>query len=51
MVVNYCVHAFGATITTFDIVSVEDLVEAVAFRKMLIKVIGLSETGLLGGHQ
>ena len=37
MVVNYCLHAFGATIADSEAVSVEDLVEAVVLRKMLIK--------------
>ena len=37
MVVNYCFHAFGATIVDFDTVSVIEPVEVVVFRKMLIK--------------
>ena len=37
MVVNYCLHAFDEAIADFDAVFVEDLVEAVVFRKMLIK--------------
>ena len=36
MVVNYCFHAFGATIADFDVVSVKDLVEAVVLRTMHI---------------
>ena len=37
MIVNYCLHAFGGTTADLDAVSVEDLVEAVVSRKMLIK--------------
>ena len=37
MIVNYCFHVFGATIADLDVVSVEDLVEAVVSRKILIK--------------
>ena len=37
MTFNYCFHVFDATIDGFDAVSVEDFVEAVALRKMLIK--------------
>ena len=37
MIVNYCFHVFTSTIADFDAVSVEDLVEAVVSRKMLIK--------------
>ena len=37
MIVNYCFHAFGATIADLDVVSVEYLVEAVVLTKMLIK--------------
>ena len=37
MIVNYCFHVFGAAIAGLDVVSVEDLVEAVVSRKMLIK--------------
>ena len=37
MIVNYCFHVFGATIADAHAVSVEDLVEAVVLRKMLIK--------------
>ena len=37
MIVNYCFHVFGATIADLDAVSVEDLVEAVVSRKILIK--------------
>ena len=37
MIVNYCFHVFGAAIADLDVVSVEDLVEAVVSRKMLIK--------------
>ena len=37
MIDNYCFHVFGATIADLDAVSVEDLVEAVVSRKMLIK--------------
>ena len=36
MTVNYCFHVFGATIADLDVVSVEDLVEVVVLRKMLI---------------
>ena len=36
MNVNYCVHVFGAIIADLDAVSVEDLVEAVVSRKMII---------------
>ena len=39
MVANYCFHTFGETIADFDAVFVEDLVEAVVLRKMLIKYI------------
>ena len=39
MVFNYRLHAFGATITDFDTVSVVDLVEAVVSRKILNKQI------------
>ena len=39
MVFGYSFHAFGATIADFDVVSVEDLVEAVVFRKIIIKQI------------
>ena len=35
MAVNPCLHAFGATITDFDTVSLEDLLEVVIFWKML----------------
>ena len=37
MIVNYCFHVFGATIADFDAVSVEDFVETVVLKKMLIK--------------
>ena len=37
MVVDYCFHAFGATIADFDTLSVKDAVEVVVLRKMLIK--------------
>ena len=37
MIVNYCFPVFGATIADLDAVSVEDLVEAVVSRKILIK--------------
>ena len=37
MIVNYCVHVFGATMADLDPTSVEDLVEAMVLRKMLIK--------------
>ena len=37
MIINYCFHAFGATIADLDAVSVEDLVGTVVFKKMLIK--------------
>ena len=37
MIVNYCFHVFGANIADLGAFSVEDFVEAVAFRKMLIK--------------
>ena len=37
MIANYCFHVFGATIADLDPVSVEDLVEVVVLRKMLIK--------------
>ena len=37
MIVNYCFLVFGATIADLDAVSVEDLVEAVVSRKILIK--------------
>ena len=37
MVGNYCFYAFGATIADLDAASVEDLVEAVVLRKILIK--------------
>ena len=37
MIVNYCFHVFGAAIADLDAVSVEDSVEAVVFKKMLIK--------------
>ena len=37
MIVNYCFHVFGATTADLDPVSVEDFVEAVVFKKMLIK--------------
>ena len=36
MTVNYCFHVFGATIADLDVVSVDDLVEVVVLRKMLI---------------
>ena len=36
MIVNYCFHVFGATIAELDAVSIEDLVEAVVLRKILI---------------
>ena len=36
MIVNYFFHVFGATIADLHAVSVEDLVEAVVSRKMLI---------------
>ena len=36
MVVNYFFHAFGATITEFDTVSVKKFVEVTILRKMLI---------------
>ena len=39
MVVNYCDHVSGATAADFDAIYVEDLVEAVVLRKMLIKKI------------
>ena len=39
MIVNYCFHVFGATTADLDAVSVEDFVEAVVFKKMLIKQI------------
>ena len=37
MVFNYCLHTFNETVADFDADSIEDLKEAVAFRKMLIK--------------
>ena len=37
MIVNYCFHVFAATVADLDVVSVEDLLEAVVLRKMLIK--------------
>ena len=37
MIANYCFHVFGATIVDLGAVSVEDLVEEVVSRKMLIK--------------
>ena len=37
MIINFCFHVFGATIADRDAVSVEDLVEVVISRKMLIK--------------
>ena len=37
MIVNYCFHVFGATIADLDAVSVEDFVETVVLKKMLIK--------------
>ena len=37
MIVNYCLHVFGATIADLDAVSVEDLVQAMVSKKMLIK--------------
>ena len=37
MIVNYCFHVFGASIADLDAVSAEDFVEAVVFKKMLIK--------------
>ena len=37
MVVNYYLLAFGAATAHFDTISVEDLSEAVVFRKMFIK--------------
>ena len=36
-IVNYCFHVFGTTIVDLDALSVEDFVEEVVFRKMLIK--------------
>ena len=39
MIINYFFHVFGATIADLDAVSVEDFVEVVIFRKMLIKLI------------
>ena len=37
MIINYRFHIFGATIADLDAVSVEDLVEVVVSRKLLIK--------------
>ena len=37
MIFNYCFNVFDATIDDLDAVSVEDFVEAVALRKMLIQ--------------
>ena len=37
MIVNYCFHVFGATVADLDAVSVEDLVEVMVSRKMLVK--------------
>ena len=37
MIFNHYFHAFGATIADLDGVSVEDILEAVAVSKMLIK--------------
>ena len=37
MIINYCFHVFGATMADLDAVSVEDLVEVVVSRKLLIK--------------
>ena len=37
MIINYCFHVFGAAIADLDAVSVEDLVEVVVSRKLLIK--------------
>ena len=39
MIVNHCFHILGATIANLDTVYVEDLVEAVVTRKMLIKLV------------
>ena len=39
MIANYCFHVFGATIADLDTISVEEFVEVVVFRKMLIKYI------------
>ena len=37
MILNHCFHVFGTTIADLDAISVEDLLEAVVSRKMLIK--------------
>ena len=37
MIVNYCFYVFGATVADLDAVSVEDLVEVMVSRKMLVK--------------
>ena len=37
MIVNYCFHVFGVTVADPQAISIEDLVEAVVSRKMLIK--------------
>ena len=38
MVVNYCFHAFGATMAGLDAVSIKDLVEAVVLRKNISNI-------------
>ena len=37
MIVNHCLHVFGATTGDLEAISVEDFLEALSFRKMLIK--------------
>ena len=37
MIVNFCFHVFGATIADLHAVSVEDFVDALVRRKMLMK--------------
>ena len=37
MIVNYCFHVFDTTIADLDAVSVEDLVEPMVLRKILIE--------------